>query len=111
MTLGLALCFTACNKKPSLMGTWLYLPQEHSTTSEFGFSLQKDGTAAAINISNTEYTSWEKKGDQLILKGKNTGINPGPVTDTLWIDELTEEHLVVKDLGNNSFTYQRKIEN
>ena len=52
----------------------------------------------------------EKVGDQLILKGNYTGTNPREFADTMWIDEVTEEHLVLKDLGNYSVTYQRKTE-
>lgn len=110
MALGLVMMLTACNNKPSLVGTWIYPVQENSAASEFGFTLKKDGTASSFNLSNTEYTSWKKDGDMLILNGKNTGSRPGDFTESMWIDELTEDHLVVKDMQNNSFTYQRKLE-
>ena len=44
------------------------------------------------------------------VQGNYTGTNPRSFADTLWIDEVTEEHLVLKDFGNYSVTYQRKVE-
>jgi hypothetical protein len=46
----------------------------------------------------------------LILKGRYTGTNPRDFVDSLWIDELTKDRLVLKDFGNYSVTYQRKVE-
>lgn len=109
MSLLLGLSFTACNNAP-LTGTWIDPADENSVFGETGFTLQKDGTVIPINMGYREYNAWEKVGDQLILKGNYTGTNPREFADTLWIDEITKEHLVLKDLGNYSVTYQRKAE-
>ena len=106
----LAFSFTACNNA-SLTGTWIDPADDDSVFGETGFTLQKDGTVIPINMGYREYHSWEQVGDQLILKGSYTGTNPREFADTMWIDEVTKEHLVLKDLGNYSVTYQRKGEN
>lgn len=110
LSLMLGLGFTACNNKAPITGTWIDPAEENSVFGETGFTLEKDGTATSINAGYVEYTTWEKVGDQLILHGNYNGTNPHPFTDTVWIDELTEDHLVLKDLGNYSVTYQRKTE-
>lgn len=106
----MGLGFTACNDKTPLTGTWVDPAVENSVADETGFTLEKGGTVTPINMGYREYHSWEKNGDQLILKGSYTGTNPREYADTLWIEELTEEKLVLKDFGNNTVTYQRKVE-
>ena len=109
LSLVMGLGFTACNNA-SLIGTWVEPADESSVFGECGFTLLKDGTVTPINMGYREYHAWEKVGDQLILKGRYTGTNPRDFADTLWIDEVTKEHLVLKDFGNYSVTYQRKGE-
>lgn len=108
--LGLLIGLSACNNKASIIGTWVDPAEENSVFGETGFTLVKDGTVIPINMGYREYHSWQQIGDQLILQGNYTGTNPRTFADTLWIDEVTEEHLVLKDLGNYSVTYQRKVE-
>ena len=103
----LGLGFTACNST-SLTGTWVEPADENSIFGEVGFTLEKDGTVAPINMGYREYNAWEKVGDQLILRGDYKGTNPHAFADTLWIEEVTDEHLVLKDFGNYTVTYQRK---
>lgn len=105
LLLGMGLA--SCSHAP-LTGTWIEPAEENSVFGETGFTLQKDGTVVPINMGYREYHSWEKNGDQLILKGNYTGTNPREFADTMWIDEVTKEHLVLKDFGNYSVTYQRK---
>jgi len=111
ITIGLLLGFgiTGCNNN-SLIGTWIDPADENSIFGETGFTLKQDGTVEPINMGYREYNAWQKVGDQLILKGNYTGTNPHAFADTMWIDEVTKEHLVLKDLGNYSVTYQRKKE-
>ncbi|MCR5013213.1 MAG: lipocalin family protein [Bacteroidales bacterium] len=109
ISLMLGLGFTACNNA-SLIGTWVEPAEENSTFGETGFTLEKDGTVVPINMGYREYSNWEKLGDKLILKGQYTGTNPRAFADTMWVDEVTKEHLVLKDMGNYSVTYQRKAE-
>ena len=111
LSLLLGLGFTACNNsKATLIGSWIDPAEENSVYGDTGFTLEKDGTATSINTGYVEYTTWEHVGDQLILHGNYNGTNPHAFSDTLWIDELTEEHLVLKDMGTYSVTYQRKVE-
>ena len=105
----MGLGFTACNNGAKLTGTWIEPAVENSVFGETGFTLQEDGTVTPINTGYVEYTHWEKVGDQLILTGNYNGTNPHPFADTMWIDELTEAQLVLKDLSNYTVTYQRKV--
>ena len=105
----MGLTFVSCSR-PSIVGTWVEPAAEGSLLGEVGFTLLENGKVENINTGFREYKTWEKVGDQLILKGKVTGTNPHEFADTMWIDELTEEKLVLKDLGNFSVTYQRKTE-
>ena len=109
LLLGLGL--TSCGNKAQLTGTWVEPAAENSAHGEVGFTLEKDGTVVPINMGYMQYETWEKVGDQLIIRGNYIGTNPHPFADTMWIDELTEEHLVLKDFWNFSVTYQRKTEN
>ena len=107
LMLGLGLA--SCNNV-SLKGTWIESVDENSTADESGFTLNDDGTVTSINTGYIEYKTWEKVDDQLVLRGNINGSTVEPFVDTLWIDELTEERLVLKDFGNYSVAYQRKTE-
>ena len=109
LSLVLGFGFTSC-KNATLTGTWIEPAIENTVLNESGFTLNEDGTVTPINTGYVEYSNWEKVGDQLILTGNYTGTNPHPFADTMWIDELTEDRLVLKDLGNYSVTYQRKVD-
>ena len=103
----MALGFTACGNAP-LTGTWVEPADENSLIGEIGFTLEKNGTVVPLNMGYREYNSWKQVGDQLILFGDYKGTNPHAFADTLWIEEVTQEHLVLKDFGNYTVTYQRK---
>ena len=109
LSLLMGLGFTSCNK-PTIIGTWVEPADENSVFGEYGLKLNKDGSVEPINMGYRQYNTWEKVDDLLILKGKYTGTNPREFADSLWIDELTKDHLVLKDFGNNTVTYQRKVE-
>ena len=109
LSLMLGFGFTACNNVP-ITGTWVDPADENSVFGETGFTLQEDGTVIPINTGYVEYTNWEKDGDLLIFKGNYTGTNPHAFVDTMWIEALAEDSLVLKDSGNYSVTYQRKTD-
>lgn len=88
-----------------LVGTWVQ-PQTNFT-QEQGFVLEKDGTASDINIDFVTFKSWEKKGDILIIKGENTGSVKGAFSDTLIIEKVTDNELVLSQSGY-SVTYKKK---
>lgn len=68
----------------SCAGEWVK-PIEGQDGEE-GFSLAADGTASSINRATLVYSSWEQKGDTVIIKGESlgNGINV-PATDTLYV--------------------------
>ena len=90
---------------PSIEGTWIEPATKQ--TEEQGITLYKDGTATAVNMKFTNFTSWEKRGDLLILKGFNTGYANQEFSDTMKIEKITETELVLSQ-DNYSLTYKRK---
>ncbi|MBO7469080.1 MAG: hypothetical protein II817_00945 [Bacteroidales bacterium] len=101
----LALSFSMISCTSPLVGTWVQ-PQT-SYTQEQGFVLYKDGTADDINVDFVKYESWEKKGDLLILKGKNIGSVKRDFSDTMKIEKVTDNELILSQSGY-SVTFRRK---
>lgn len=103
----LATVLFACSaEKPALEGAWLE-PIPGMPGKMQGFELQKDGRAASVNMATLQYESWEKDGDTLILRGKSLGNHQTiSFTETLKIEQLTNETLIVKD-SNAARTYRR----
>ena len=101
----LALSFLMISCTNPLVGTWIQ--PSTSYTQEQGFVLEKDGSASDINIDYVTFKSWEKKGDFLILNGENTGSVKGAFSDTLIIENLTDNELVLSQSGY-SMTYKKK---
>ena len=101
----LALSFSMISCTSPLVGTWVQ-PQT-SYTQEQGFVLYKDGTAADINVDFVKYKTWEKKGDLLILNGKNIGSVKRDFSDTMKIEKVTDTELILSQSGY-SVTFKRK---
>ncbi|MBP5643162.1 MAG: hypothetical protein J6X10_02860 [Bacteroidales bacterium] len=101
----LALSFVMISCTNPLVGTWVQPSTVY--TQEQGFVLEKDGTASDINMDYVAFTSWEKKGDMLILNGENVGSAPGEFSDTLIIENVTEDELTLSQSGY-SVTYKKK---
>lgn len=104
----LALSFSMISCTSPLVGSWVQ--PETSFTQEQGFVLYKDGTAADINVDYVKYESWEKRGDYLILNGKNVGSVKKDFSDTLKIEKVDDKVLVLSQSGEK-VTFTRKIEN
>ena len=103
--LALSIAMISCTDP--LVGTWVQ-PQTHYT-QEQGFVLEKNGKASDINIDFVSFKSWEKKGNFLIIKGENVGSMKGGFSDTLIIEEVTDDMLILSQSGY-SMTYRRKSE-
>lgn len=68
----------------------------------------KGGKASSINMATLQYEKWEKKGNMLILSGKSIGNHETiSFTDTLTIEELTENKLTLKK-GSLTINYQKQ---
>ena len=93
----LALSFSMISCTSPLVGTWVQ-PQT-SYTQEQGFVLYKDGTAEDINVDYVQYESWEKNGDYLIIKGKNIGSVKRDFSDTLKIENVDDNELILSQSG------------
>ena len=104
----LALAFTACSET-SIEGSWVE-PVPGMEQMMQGFKLEKNGKASSINMSTLQYETWERSKNLLILTGKSIG-NSQTITfsDTLTIEELTTEKLVLKK-GNATFYYQKTVD-
>lgn len=73
-----------------------------------GVNLEKGGKASSINMATLQYEKWEKKGNMLILSGKSIGNHETiSFTDTLTIEELTENKLTLKK-GSLTINYQKQ---
>ena len=103
----LALSFSMISCTSPLVGTWVQ-PQT-SYTQEQGFVLYKDGTAEDINVDYVQYESWEKNGDYLIIKGKNIGSVKRDFSDTLKIENVDDNELILSQSGE-MIKYNRKVE-
>ena len=103
----LALPFLMISCTNPLVGTWVQ-PQT-TYTQEQGFELRKDGTATDINVDYVTYESWEKKGDYLIINGKNIGSVKKDFSDTLKIEKVDDDELILVTSGQ-TVKYKRKIE-
>lgn len=103
----LALSFSLISCTSPLVGTWIQ--PETSFTQEQGFVLHKDGTAEDINVDYVQYESWEKQGDFLILNGKNVGSVKKDFSDTLKIEKVDDDELVLSQSGE-TVTFKRKVE-
>lgn len=98
MTLG----FMSCS--PSPVGRWI---APTGGTEEQGFVLNQDGSATSINMGSLEFIKWEKKGDMLILNGRNLGSVKREFADTMKIEKLTKTELILSHAGY-SVTYLKK---
>ena len=73
-----------------------------------GVNLEIGGKASSINMATLQYEKWEKKGNMLILSGKSIGNHETiSFTDTLTIEELTENKLTLKK-GSLTINYQKQ---
>lgn len=73
-----------------------------------GVTLEKGGKATSINMATLQYESWVKNGDKLVLSGKSIGNHQTiSFSDTLQIEELTTENLVLKK-GELVIKYRRQ---
>lgn len=85
----------ACNH-PKIEGSWLE-PVPGMPGMEQGFILEGGGKASSINMATLQYNTWKKEGDKLILSGQSLGNRQTiPFSDTLIIEELTTDRLIVK---------------
>ena len=103
----MGLAFASCSHY-SVEGTWVEPAAEGSLLGEVGFTMLENGGMESINTGFREYESWEKNGNQLIIKGMINGYNPQEFVDTLNIVTLNDTLLVVADKDGYSVTYQRK---
>ena len=100
--LTIAIAFAACGGK-GIEGEWVE-PIPGMETQMQGVNLEKGGKASSINMATLQY----EKGNMLILSGKSIGNHETiSFTDTLTIEELTENKLTLKK-GSLTINYQKQ---
>ena len=104
--LTIAIAFTACGGN-GIEREWVDTITGLETQMQ-GVNLEKGGKASSINMATLQYEKWEKKGNMLILSGKSIGNHETiSFTDTLTIEELTENKLTLKK-GSLTINYQKQ---
>lgn len=103
-----ALSLAACGGA-AIEGTWLEpIP---GMAGEQGFTLEQGGRAKSVNMATLKYETWSRKGDRLILTGQSLGNGQTlQFSDTLRIEKLDEQTLMVERSGGGKFTYRRAAE-
>lgn len=100
------LVLTACSGS-QIEGSWIE-PVPGIPDMQQGVKLEKGGKASSINMATLQYEKWEKKGNQLILSGNSIGNHQTiSFSDTLSIEELTADRLILKKEGL-TISYQRQ---
>ena len=94
--------FMSCSTSP--VGRWI---EPTGGSEEQGFVLNQDGSATSVNMGFLEFTKWEKKGDLLILNGRNLGSVKREFVDTMKIEKLTKTEMTLSQAGY-SVTYLKK---
>ena len=90
-----ALVLASCNNTP-ITGTWIDVSSSNQFVDSIGIILNEDHTVVPINSGFNEYKTWERVGDDLLLKGVYTGTNPHDFTDTLYIVRLKKDSLILR---------------
>lgn len=101
----MAVALAACGgpKAPvDIVGSWV-MPIEGQPGKVQGITLEGDGNASSINMHTLVYKGWDQMGDNLFLTVKSIG-NGMEIEgiDTLHIDKLTQDSLVLT--SNNGYT-------
>lgn len=108
---GMLLLLSGCCETPkpegSLAGYWIERMPVHSEFVQ-GIRLDKEGSAASIGMHTLRYWGWERQGDRLLLKGRSVGNGQTiDFTDTLDIERLTADTLILGKYGRYRIEYHR----
>lgn len=107
-SLALCLGMGACKEEAKLEGTWLEpVPGMEQMTQ--GFTLEEGGKASSVNMATLQYDKWERNGDNILLQGTSIGNGISfQFTDTLNIEQLTTDSLILKRKGFTVRYYREK---
>lgn len=100
------LCMSCQSDEKSIIGTWVQpIPGQKG---EQGMRLEKGGVASSVNMHTLVFKSWKQENGTLILGGESIGNHQTiPFSDTLKIEKLTPENLVLTR-GEWKAEYTRK---
>ena len=106
----MAVVFAACggSKAPAtVVGSWI-MPINGQPGEVQGIKLEENGEASSINMHTLIYKEWEQQGDlYLTVKSIGNGIEIEGV-DTLKIDKLTPDSLVLSSNYGYTLEYVRQ---
>lgn len=103
------ICLTACTNNENVIGSWVE-PVPGMGHMVQGIRIEAGGKASSINMATLQYETWKKKGNELILTGKSMGNRQTiPFSDTLAIEKLTQDSLVLKK-GTHVLRYARETD-
>lgn len=105
-TVAVAAC-SACSKV-SVEGEWVE-PVPGMENMVQGVKMEDGGKASSVNMATLKYETWKRSGEELILTGKSIGNSQTlAFTDTLTIEKLTEDSLVLKQKNGYVHNYARQ---
>lgn len=92
--------------KDKIIGTWVQ-PIPGMENQIQGFTLNKDGSAASVNMHTLSYTNWKQKENTLVLIGQSIG-NGQTITIKEEFEILQIDNQTLKlRFGDTSFEYTR----
>lgn len=98
---------SASHSDDPIVGTWVEPAVEGSLIDEVGFTLLENGQIISINTGFREFKSWEKIGNQLVIRGLINSNVPEEFADTMDIITVDSHKLVLGQEGYE-LTYQKK---
>ena len=103
--------FTACCNDTQPIGSWAWDdPTPGEQKIAIAFKLEENGVASSINMATLVYKSWEQKGDTLLLTGESIGNGQTiQFCDTLKIDKLTADSLIVQRTDKHTVKYYKIV--
>ncbi len=93
-----------------IVGNWIEIKSGNPEIRQ-GVSFEKSGRAISINNKSIIYENWKRKGDKLIVAGKN--YNSGKAisfSDTLDIVNITHDSLILEGKGGYHIKYFKVAE-
>ncbi len=91
-----------------ITGTWLE-PNPIKLSDMQGVTLEQGGTASSVGMATLLFEKWNFTGKELILTSKSFGNKQSiEITDTLQVDKLNADSLVLSKAGNVVWRFVRK---
>lgn len=110
LTVPMAVSLTVLEHSPYyyIQGTWVE-PNPIDSTQVQGVTLEQDGSAVSVGMETLLFKSWAMDGDSLFLTFESVGNGQTfEGTDTLKVDKLNADSLVLSKNGNTVWKFGRR---